>query len=383
MNIARIFLFRFAPVFLCIFLQLFHGASPLFAASPPSSAVSLETMAGQMLMVGFRGLTLAPGSPIYEDVTQGRLAGVIFFDYDVALKKPLRNIQSASQVKSLVQAFQKIAPVPLFFAVDQEGGRVARLKPKFGFPPTLSAAKLGALGDLRQTQDAGYSIGEALKSAGLNLDFAPVVDVNTNPENPVIGKLERSFSRDPEKVAQQAGAFIQGLHQAGRISCIKHFPGHGSAWNDSHLGMVDVTETWRESELLPYQQLIEQGRCDMVMTAHIFNSTLDPEHPATLSKSTITGVLRRRLGFDGVVVSDDMQMKAMRSYYSLEQAVELAVNAGVDILLFGNNLNYDPGVAKRAHALLLRMVHDERISEERIRQSYERVMRLKKRLPPL
>jgi beta-N-acetylhexosaminidase len=161
---------------------------------------------------------------------------------------------------------------------------------------------------------------------------------------------------------------------------LKHFPGHGSSRDDSHLGFVDVTNTWARAELEPYARLIAAGQCDAVMTAHIFNANLDPSLPATLSERIITGLLRDELRFDGVIVSDDMQMKAISDHYGFETAIRLAMEAGVDILAIANNSVFEPDVAARAIAVIQRLVQEGRISAARIEQSYQRIMRLKARL---
>ncbi|MGE4299405.1 MAG: glycoside hydrolase family 3 protein [Desulfovibrionaceae bacterium] len=349
-------------------------------ALPQSSAAtlpapSLDAMLGQMVMAGFRGLTVADSDPIAQDIAAGRVGGVILFDRDLTRPGP-RNVANPAQVAALVASLQRRAAIALFVAVDQEGGRVMRLGPKNGFPPLPAARTLGQ-GSPAVTEAMGAATGRVLADAGANLDFAPVADVDVNPDNPVIGKLERSFSADPETVALHAAAFARGLRGAGVLACLKHFPGHGSAWNDSHFGMADVTATWTEAELVPYRRLLSQGGADMVMTGHLFNARLDQAHPATLSFATITGLLRGTLGYDGVVVSDDMQMRAVAAMYGLRQAVALAVNAGVDILLFGNNLSYDPVLPATAHRLLKELVASREIPLERIEASYRRIMRLK------
>lgn len=360
-------------------LLLLCGASSLARAE--SGEPGLEEMIGQMLMVGFRGTSVTEADPIVQDIAQGRVGGVILFEYDVVLKKHGRNITGPDQVKALVASLKKHAGTPLFIAVDEEGGRVSRFKASLGFPETLSAAELGKRNDPAFTRTAGAGVGQTLAALGLNLDFAPVVDLNVNPDNPVIGKLDRSFSPDPGQVALHAKAFIEGLNSRGVLSCVKHFPGHGSAWNDSHVGMADVTETWTEKELAPYADLMAGGKVDMIMTAHVFNANLDPDHPATLSRAVIQGLLRDKMGYDGVVVSDDMQMRAVSDYYGLEQAVRLALGAGVDILLFPNNNAYDPEIATKARDLILAMIEDGTLDRARIERSYARIMKLKKRLP--
>jgi beta-N-acetylhexosaminidase len=170
-----------------------------------------------------------------------------------------------------------------------------------------------------------------------------------------------------------------GLQGQGVLTAAKHFPGHGSSTADSHLGFTDVTETWTEAELLPFAELIRAGRADMVMTAHVFNARLDTKYPATLSRAVITGLLRKRLGFAGVVVTDDLQMRAVASRYGLKEALGLAVNAGADILLIGNNLEHDPDIAPKAVDLLMELVTEGVVSPERIRQSAARVQALKAR----
>lgn len=352
------------------------------AGASDQSGPSLESMLGQMVMVGFRGMTADPQSEVGRDIREGRVGGVILFDYDVALKSRHRNIESPAQVQALVQGLQAMTPDILFMAVDQEGGKVMRLKPRHGFPDAPSAAALGAAGDPAATRRAGKAIGQTLSELGFNLNFAPVVDVDVNPDNPVIGGLGRSFSDNPEVVARQAAAFIEGLHARDVLSCLKHFPGHGSSAGDTHLGLTDVTDTWIEEELVPYRRLIAAGLADMIMTAHIVNRNLDPELPASLSRKIVTDLLRRDLGYRGVVVSDDLQMGAIADEYSAEEAAALAVQAGADILLFGNNLVYEPDVARRVVDHLAGEVRSGRIELRRIRESYERIRRLKTSLAP-
>jgi beta-N-acetylhexosaminidase len=338
---------------------------------------SLEAMLGEMLMVGFRGLVADPHSPIGEDIRAGRVGGVILFDYDVALGSRTRNIESPSQVRDLVDGLQAMTPKTLLMAVDQEGGRVMRLKPRHGFPEAPSAEALGAAGDPDATRRAGAAIGQTLAAVGFNVNFAPVVDVNVNPANPVIGGLDRAFSSDPEAVARHAAAFVEGLHEHGVLACLKHFPGHGSSTGDTHVGLTDVTDTWTDEELVPYRRLIAAGLADMVMTAHIMHRGLDPDRPASLSREIVTGMLRRDLSYDGVVVTDDLQMGAITEQYGPEEAAALAVRAGADILLIGNNLAYDPDVARRVVAHLASEVRAGRIEARRIRESWERIQSLK------
>ena len=198
-----------------------------------------------MLLVGFRGTTPESAAGTLAEIADLGLGGVLIFNRDVPTGSAVRNVESPEQLRTLVDALARAADgspagLPLLVAVDEEGGLVARLNPSAGFPATISAADLGARDDPAFTRAAGQAIGETLAAAGINLDLAPVVDVNVNPDNPIIGAVDRSFSADPQVVVAQAGAFIDGLHEAGRLSCLKHFPGHGSSTGDTHLGVVDV-----------------------------------------------------------------------------------------------------------------------------------------------
>ena len=333
-----------------------------------------------MFIVGFRGLELQDDSPIIQDIRKRHIGGVILFDYDTSLQSPVRNIQSPEQVKRLIASLQECASIPLFTAIDQEGGKVNRLKENFGFPPTVSAKYLGHVNQLAVTRKYAKTTAATLAELGVNLNFAPVVDLNINPSNPTIGKVERSFSDDPDIVTAHALEWLRAHYENNVFCTLKHFPGHGSARKDSHAGFVDITDVWSSQELIPYSNIIPTGQCVMVMTAHIFHAKLDPDLPATLSQSIITGILREKLQYDGLVISDDMQMKALSSHYSLERALQLAIEAGVDLFIFGNNLIYETDIATRATALIKQFVLNGSISQDRIQQSYQRICRLKERL---
>ncbi len=355
-------------------------AAPPELPSPGDEA--LADKIGELLMVGFRGTDLDDSDPILEQVKAGQVGGVVLFDVDVATGSS-RNIDSPEQLTALVAKLQNAAPSPLLVAVDQEGGRVSRLKERYGFPPTLSHQELGERNSLELTSNQARETAGILADVGINLNLAPVVDVNVDPASPVIGALGRSFSADPAVVTDHARAMIEAHRSAGVLTAVKHFPGHGSAPGDTHLGFVDVTDTWLPAELVPYRTLVSEGSVDAVMTAHVVNGQLDAQWPATLSAATIDGVLRDELGFNGVVVSDDLQMGAIVDHYGLETAVQQALSAGVDILLFANNnpRAYEPDIAPRVVALVESLVREGALSEERIDESVERVRALKHRLP--
>jgi beta-N-acetylhexosaminidase len=352
----------------------------VLAGKPPVS--DLDVKIGQMILAGFQGYTLEKKNPIVADLEDRSLGGVVLFDYDVATQKYRRNIKSPEQLAALDVALQAATPFPpLLISVDQEGGRINRLKPAYGFPPSYSEQYLGTLNDLAFTHQCGETTAQTLKSAGINLNLAPVVDLNINPDNPIIGKYERSFSADPDIVTAHSLEVIKAHHEYGVRTTLKHFPGHGSSTGDSHQGFVDVTETWSNIELEPFRNIIRAGMCDVVMTAHIFNAHLDPDYPATLSKPTITGILRDQLGWDGVVITDDMGMGAITQYYGFETAIKLAVKAGADILAYANNSSvFDPTIPARAFGVIKGLVESGVITESRIDQSYRRIMRLKSRI---
>ena len=337
----------------------------------------IEQQIAQMIMVGFRGLALDAANPVVADVRDRGVGSVVLFSRDMVLDSPVRNVASPAQLQALDAALQELAAIPLMIAIDQEGGRVARLDEQRGFPPTVAAQTLGERGDPDYTYARVEQMARTLAAAGVNHNLAPAVDLNLNPESPAIGKLGRSFSADPAVVIAHARAFI-AAHRAHRITTtLKHFPGHGSARADSHKGFVDVTDTWEPSELEPYRALIAEGVVDAVMSAHVFNARLDPTYPATLSPATLTGLLREQLGFTGVIMTDDMGMKAITAQYGFAEAVVQAVRAGADMLTFGNNLEYDPDVAAHVIAILTQAVADGVISAQRIAASYARILALK------
>ena len=321
-------------------------------------------------MVGFRGYTIGPDDPITAALAGG-LGGVILFDQDKVTKT--RNIESPDQLASLTASLREAAAGNLIVAIDQEGGRVARLKPSLGFPATRSEAEIGATGDPDEAFAAGSAMGETMSAAGIDLDLAPVVDVNVNPTNPAIGALDRSFSADPAVVAAMAEAEIHGLHEFGIRAAIKHFPGLGSASANTDFDRVDVTSTWTETELEPFETLIAAGVPDAVMTGHIVNDHLDPGVPASLSKRTVQGLLRDQLGWTGVVITDDLDAVAIVDRYGRDEAVRLAVEAGNDLLLFANQREYVPDLAAQLVETLVELVTSGRISEERVDQSLDRV----------
>lgn len=336
--------------------------------------LELKHKIGQMVMVGFRGDSIHKvDSVLKNQLKNGEVGGIILFDYDVVYKKADRNIKSPAQLKKLITDLQALNDDKLFISIDQEGGKVNRLKSKYGFPESVSAKYLGGLDDVDSTQFYATLNAKTLSDLGINLNFAPVVDMDINPNNPVIGGYERSYSKKAELVEKHASIWIDEHAEKGIISTLKHFPGHGSADSDSHLGITDITNFWSVEELIPFRKLSTK-KSMAIMTAHVMNKNLDSVYPATLSQNVIKKVLRNQFEYNGLVFSDDLQMKAVNAMFSFKTILKKAIEADVDVLVVGNNLDYDPMVASKMINTIYEMVQNGEITEERIEQSYQRVL---------
>jgi len=335
---------------------------------------ALDQKIAQMVMVSFDPDTDFKDT-LYYDIENRNLGGVILFAY---------NLQNPEQIRTLTASLQVNAATPLLIATDQEGGLVARLDENNGFAETHTAYELGTVIDNEDsTRAQSRMMAGWLYNSGINTNLAPVVDVNVNPESPAIGHYGRSFSSDPMKVFQHAGWFISEFENYDIICTLKHFPGHGSAMQDSHLGFTDITNTWADSELVPYRELFSEGYADMVMAGHLYNAHLDSLYPASLSEKVITGLLRDSLGFQGVVASDAMFMKAITENYSFEEAIVLAVNAGTDLLLYTTNEYEGHSLAAEVIRVIHRNIDEGIIAESRIEESYQRIMALKSKITSL
>lgn len=344
---------------------------------------SLQEKVAQMVMIGFRGTKLIENQEIIKDIQQLKIGGVILFEYDVPSGLRPRNIASQQQLKNLCIDLQKLANNDLLIAIDQEGGAVNRLKERYGFSKTVTQQYLGMLNNTDSTQKYAQQTAMQLKEMGINLNFAPCIDVNVHSESPVIGKIGRSFSSNPEIVTQHAATVIAAHRQANIKTCIKHFPGHGSALTDSHNGFTDISNTWQSTELIPYKQLIDSGKCDAVMVGHLFLAQKDSLYPATLSKNMVQHFLRDSLGWQGVVFSDDMNMAAISKNFTFEEAIVLAINAGVDVLVYGNNSKsgYDENLAQKVVKVIVEAVQSGKIDKNRIEESYQRIRAFKSQRP--
>lgn len=343
-------------------------------------AQTLEKKIGQMLMVGFHGTTATPNTQICKDIKKYNLGAVILFDYNPVNKKKPKNIATKAQLTKLTSELQACSnDGKLLIAVDQEGGKVQRLKSKYGFYGKFPKASDVIKMDQSKIKSTYTKMSQELQSVGINYDLAPVVDLDINMKNHVIHGLGRSFGKEPKVVAKYASTFIDAMHTHGVLTALKHFPGHGSSVGDTHKGFVDVTKLWQEKELEPYKLL--NHKADTVMVAHVFNKHIDAKYPATLSAKTVEGLLRQTLGFHGVVITDDLQMGAISQKYGLKQTLNLAIHAGDDILLIGNQL--DPKKVKTPKKLvetIITLVKEGKVSESRIETSFRRIQKLKERL---
>jgi beta-N-acetylhexosaminidase len=359
---------RYTVLSICFLLQFELNASA-------QKLDSLDMMIGQMIMVGFGGTSAHDDTLLMNDIEEGYLGGVVLYEKNISPNNPWLGL------KNLNISLQKNAQIPLFIAIDQEGGKVNRMKTKYGFPPSVTAAYLGETNNQDTTQLYAELTASTLAGLGFNLNFAPVVDLATNTSNPIIAGVERSYSADADRVIQHATYVIAAHRKYNVGTSLKHFPGHGSSTSDTHLGMADVTNSWDTVELEPYRSLIDSALVDAIMTAHIINKSLDPASlPATLSKPIITGILRDSLEFNGVIFSDDMHMHAIGKYYGTEEAVFMAINAGLDVLIFSNNISTSNSSASREiHGYIRKMVDDGRLNESRIRESYNRIIRFKEK----
>lgn len=345
---------------------------------------TLRHKIGQMLIMGFTGCEISDQSPVAQWLVNDGLGGVIFFDKDLSTNQYGKNLKTQTQIQQLIEQLHQYnssmnESIPLLIAIDFEGGAVDRLAKVEGCMDTLDAVALAELSETELAKEA-ERMALTLKSLGFNLNFAPVVDLALNNQQGIIGKLKRSFSANPERVSCVARHFVSVFNQHGIACAYKHFPGHGSATGDTHEGFVDVTDTFKPAELVPYHTLLkDKNRPNMVMTAHVINTHLDPTGlPATLSHEILTHLLRETIGFDGVIISDDLQMHAIAAHYALDEALAMTINAGADMMIFGNQLGNN--TATEIIDCIEQLVLDKKITVQRIDDAYRRVMHLKQQI---
>lgn len=352
------------------------------------SQPSISTMAGQMIITGFRGDgtddTLPEFKEIQQQIKTGKIGGVILFDSPLAKKHIFpkqfineyfsSNIINVNQIKNLTHKLQKLSPQKLFIAIDIEGGNVQRINASHGFIDIISANEMGKASP-QNTYNIANDLGTRLHELGINVNFAPVLDVATS-NNSIIGKQQRAFSTNPDIVTTHAINFANGLSDANIGFAFKHFPGMGSATTDSHHEIADTTNSFHDYELKPWKTILPNSpNGSMVMVGHTINKNFD-DVPASLSQKTISMV--RNMGFDGPVITDDLQMDSITNKYTLKQSVLMAINAGNDIILFSNRKHFDSKLGEKINAMIVEMVKNGEIKKSRLCESYKRIKKYKK-----
>lgn len=322
---------------------------------------------GEMIMIGFRGVNSDDNWTIRvaSEIENKTIGGVVFYAY---------NIENKTQFKNLTNYFISKSKTVLL-SIDEEGGKVQRLAPSKGFTGYQTAQYIAQNSSEQEAYNEYLSMAKQLKEYNINYNFAPVVDLSINKESPIIAQLGRSYSDNPQTVANYAEQLIIAHNKAGVLTSLKHFPGHGSAAGDTHKGLTDATAVWQEKELEPYKLLINQNLANSIMVSHIVNQNIDTK-PASLSKKTID-ILRNNLNYDGVVISDDLQMGAIANEYDLKFVVVEAINAGNDILLFSNYFNPRPELATDVKNIIIQAINDGTISKENVLKSIQRIKKMK------
>ncbi len=339
---------------------------------------SLDIKIGQMIIIGIGGDKIIQNDNAFlTSIKQQKLGGILIYEKNIA------NTDAPASLKNLIKKFKEASSIPLLVSIDEEGGKVNRLKKKYGFPKTVSARFLGRTDDIDSTKYYSDIIAHNLLMLGINVNYTPVVDFH-NVTNPPLGKKERCFSDDGQTIVKHAREVVKSHRYFNVKTVLKHFPGHGNSKADSHYNVADVSKYWKEKEIFPYIKLIYEGNVDAIMTAHIVNDKLDDSKlPATLSKKIITDYLRGDLGFDGVVFSDDMQMKAISDNFGFEASIKMAILAGVDVLMFSNHIPMKGRgtiLPEDIITIIKKMIKDGEVSKKRIDISYKRIMKFKESL---
>ena len=343
----------------------------------------LHDRIGQMVLVGFRGLTPREAEPTLRQIREGSIGGVVIYEVDAQTGGP-RNVESPHQLKELVAAVKDAGPIPPLVTLDAEGGGFFhKLKTQHGFAPTSSAMDIGERNDPAFTRFNAGVIAEMLADAGIDMNLAPVVDL-LNPANWTAGRAGRSISPDPALVIAHGREFILTHREHGILTALKHFPGMMGSLKPYTRGLNEVIEDWSAVELGPFRALISEGLADAILTTRVTYPQLDPDFPACLSKKIVGGMLRSELGYDGVVISDPMEMQAVWDAFGFEAGTVLAVNAGIDLVLMCNVssvVHYSDDRADEVIHVLTDAVARREIAESRIDEACGRMLRLKARLP--
>ena len=333
-----------------------------------------------MIMVGFRGMTPREAEPTIRQIEDGIIGALVLYDMD-AETGGARNIQSREQLRELLAGLKAAGEIPVLAAIDAEGGFYHRLKEKYGFAPATPAAILGERDDLSGTHSAAATVAAEFNDVGIDLNLAPVLDL-LNPANKTVSASRRSFSSDPVAVSAHAREFILAHREQGLLTAAKHFPGMGGILRPYEPGEGERIDVWSPTELEPYRALNGEGLLDAILTTRVTYANLDPIYPACLSPRIINGLLRSELGFDGVVISDPLDMLAIWDVYGFELGTIMAVNAGMDILLYCNEsgiVPYSDDRAPDAVQVILDAVGRGDIAESRIDEACGRVLALKSR----
>ena len=359
------------------FADVIEETGPTFEdkATETGEQTELRSMIGQMIIVGFEGASVGDPSfqTLLEKVRSGRVSGVLYLQ---------RNMSSRNSIVLMNEALQKAASVPLIVAVDQEGGAIQRIPRQLGFPRVPAARDVSERLSPRQAYEAYSALARTLRKWGFNLNLGPVVDLNINPKNPIIGRLGRSFSEKPDEVVQYSAAFVDAHRRHGVLTALKHFPGHGSATADSHTGFVDVKAKSDAAELKVFEDLVHDDFADLVMVGHTYDANLQTGQklPASLDAAIVSRLLRGKIGFEGAVITDDLQMAAVSETFSLKETVLKAVLAGNDLLVFANAKTVDPNLDQKIADILT----DEATANPEIRHAIdraaERIAQLKRKL---
>lgn len=344
---------------------------------------NLRKKIAQLLCIGFDGYQLSDATQLKKWLMHpDGLGALILFDYNYKKERFEKNILSFSQLKQLnneIKSFYKEhhpESLGIWLSIDVEGGKVDRLAKVTSYEHLPSAKEIAFLKE-HDRYELWMQHAKTLQSLNIDLNFAPVVDLDLSPNKGIFGPLQRCFSADPTIVAKLSSEYIQILNQHGILACLKHFPGHGSATGDSHLDFVDVSNTFSLNELNPYQILQQQtGLIYSIMTAHVINRQLDSSCvPATLSKSILSDLLRNEFSFPGIIISDDLQMKAISKYYTRKEALLKTLLAGSDMIIFGNQLGWDE--PNQIVDDIEDLINNNYLSEHVINQAYERVIKYK------
>jgi beta-N-acetylhexosaminidase len=349
------------------FLKSVAAASllPAIPAAAARAGQPLRAKAARMLMLGFIGDNpdTDGARQVAEHLSQRRIGGVLFLRH---------NVRSRTGVEGLTSQFRERAP-EAWMAVDQEGGAVQRLSGDLGYSAIPRAHVVSQEKTVDEARALYASAAAEFRAAGFNMNLAPVADVQDD-DNSVIGRWGRGYGADGARIAAYAAAFIDAFETAGAACAIKHFPGHGRSSGDSHHGFVDITETWSYSELDPFRRLIEADRAHLIMGGHLTHTGLDPEgNPVTFSQAILGDLLRERLGYEGALITDDLDMGAIRENYDQREAVIRSIRAGNDIIMMSNSAVPDPDLPQRFAGWIEDAVNSGELTEARIDRSMERL----------